>query len=240
MSTYVATDLHGMYNLWEGIKGYLKEDDKLIYLGDAIDRGPRGWDIMVELFNDPRVIYLKGNHEDLMYWAFKAPEAYIKKYEENWVNINGGDKTLYQIKELGISDEDLEYYLKRIENMPTYYTYLNDNGNLFHLSHAGMNPDTLYYDLDIGEQNHSHLWDRRHIFREWPEDSSYDDYYVIHGHTPLQLLYKAETFIDGIQKDVPFVYADGHKIDLDIASVNTNMIILYNLDTEQEIFIKGE
>lgn len=239
MSTYVATDLHGMYNLWEGIRDYLKEDDKLIYLGDAIDRGPRGWELMVELFNDPRVIYLKGNHEELMYWAFKAPDEYIKTYEENWVNINGGDKTLYQIKELGISNEELEYYLKRIRNLPTYYTYLNDNGNIFHLSHAGMNPDDFYYDLDIGDQNHSHLWDRRHIFREWPEDGSYDDYYVIHGHTPIQLLHKADTFIDGIQKDVPFVYANGHKIDLDVSSINTNMAILYNLDTEQEVFIKG-
>ena len=63
---YACSDLHGMYKLWKQIENYLQEDDRLIFLGDAADRGTDGIQIMVELLADPRVTYLKGNHEDMM------------------------------------------------------------------------------------------------------------------------------------------------------------------------------
>ena len=40
MAHFVCSDLHGQYWAWEKIKALLGEDDNLIFLGDAIDRGP--------------------------------------------------------------------------------------------------------------------------------------------------------------------------------------------------------
>ena len=36
MARYVFSDLHAQINLWEQIKNYIKEDDELIFLGDAV------------------------------------------------------------------------------------------------------------------------------------------------------------------------------------------------------------
>ena len=61
--TYAVSDLHGQGQLWEQIKEYIDDTDTLYYLGDAIDRGPDGINIMLDLLKMPNVIYLKGNHE---------------------------------------------------------------------------------------------------------------------------------------------------------------------------------
>ena len=66
MSVYACADFHGAYWFWGGVKSILQPDDKLYFLGDAADRGPDGWQIIKELVVDPRVIYIKGNHEDMM------------------------------------------------------------------------------------------------------------------------------------------------------------------------------
>ena len=55
MAVWVTTDLHGNYDLWAQIKEFLQEDDTLIFLGDAMDRGSRGFEIFMELLNDERV-----------------------------------------------------------------------------------------------------------------------------------------------------------------------------------------
>ena len=237
MAHFVATDFHGNYNIWEQIKQMITEDDTLIFLGDAIDRGDRGWEIMVELLNDPRVTYLKGNHEDLMYWSYKAPEKYLKSYRESWIK-NGGGTTLNQIIGFNISQETLDFYLEKINNLPTSAAYTNDKGKTFMLTHAGFNPDDLYLNLDEYDQDFNNIWDRRHIFREWPSD--WDHYYIIHGHTPIAMCNQARAFIDDIISEVPFIYANGHKINIDAGTYDTNAAIVYNLDTETATIIKGE
>ena len=66
MARYVFSDLHAQTNLWEQIKNYIKEDDELFFLGDAVDRGPGGITILQEILADPRITMLRGNHEDFI------------------------------------------------------------------------------------------------------------------------------------------------------------------------------
>ena len=82
MSIYCCSDLHGRYDIWRQIKSFLKPEDKLYYLGDAADRGPNGWKIIKELISDNRIIYIKGNHEDML---VKAMKEYIK-YDGGYCN----------------------------------------------------------------------------------------------------------------------------------------------------------
>ena len=47
MSTYVFSDLHAQYNLWQQIKNFIKPDDLVFCLGDCVDRGPVGLEGLV-------------------------------------------------------------------------------------------------------------------------------------------------------------------------------------------------
>ena len=90
MAVYAFSDLHGQYDLWRQIKEFCKPDDKLYFLGDAADRGSDGVRIMVELLADPRIIYLKGNHEYFIenFFFNNANEEALKIW-----TINGGGPT---------------------------------------------------------------------------------------------------------------------------------------------------
>ena len=104
MAVWATADLHGNYILWEQIKAFLKEDDTLIFLGDAIDRGDRGFEILMEMLDDPRVAYLKGNHEDMMYEAFHDIGPDRGTILKHWTKEdNGGQKTLDDIKSLNLA-----------------------------------------------------------------------------------------------------------------------------------------
>lgn len=67
------SDIHGQYNLFvkriEQIKPLLEDDNKLILLGDFIDRGNKSFECLKlafdleQEFGKEKVIVLKGNHE---------------------------------------------------------------------------------------------------------------------------------------------------------------------------------
>ena len=141
MAVWVTTDLHGNYNLWEQIKAFLKEDDTLIFLGDAIDRGDRGFEIFIEMLEDPRVVYLKGNHEDMMYEAFHDIGPDRGKILKHWTKKdNGGQKTLDNIKSLDLDYDTKVEYINTIARLPHYAEYENADGIKFILCHAGYTP----------------------------------------------------------------------------------------------------
>ena len=74
---FAFTDIHGMYDLYTSIMNYCIEQDPectIVFCGDACDRGPDGYKIIKELLDNPQVVYLKGNHEDLFVKA--ARELY--------------------------------------------------------------------------------------------------------------------------------------------------------------------
>ena len=64
--TYAVSDLHGYFNLYEQIKNFIQPEDKVIFLGDATDRGPQSLELAKTIYADPQFTYLKGNHEDML------------------------------------------------------------------------------------------------------------------------------------------------------------------------------
>ena len=63
---YVCSDLHGCFDLYEQINNFILPDDTVIFLGDAIDRGPYSYETMEAIRTNPQWIYLKGNHEAML------------------------------------------------------------------------------------------------------------------------------------------------------------------------------
>ena len=220
--TYCFTDVHGQYDLWAQIRDYADETDKLIFLGDAIDRGPDGLKILQEILADDRITFLKGNHEDFL-TRYGKDEMIIGL----WTCSNNGGKPTYEALK-AMNREDRVQLIDKVKKLPLYIAYENKRGQLIYLSHAGFTPweNMYFFEDDL-------LWDRNHFYEDWPQEKQYENVYVVHGHTPaIVVAYRLGQEIDkDIDEDFNiFTYADGHKICLDLASCDSKKIALYDLD----------
>lgn len=230
--TYAFTDLHGIYSLWEQIKNFCDESDKLIFLGDACDRGDDGLKIIKELLQDKRVTYIKGNHEEFIEDIGADVAGGHYGNTPLW-RMNGGFQTLQDFEKL--SEDSQLWYIRKIAKLPLVKSYINKKGQTILLSHAGHTP-TLE---PAGKKITDYLWDRDHILNDWwPEEGEYEEVYIVHGHTPIQSLRRRlhSTYQPFTQHGMigPITYCHGHKICLDVASFDTGCAVLFDLD-EMEV-----
>lgn len=228
MAVYAFSDLHGQYDLWRQIKEFCKPDDKLYFLGDAADRGSDGVRIMVELLADPRVIYLKGNHEYFIenFFFNNATEEALKIW-----TINGGDPTQKAL--INLSDEELHTLINQIKNLPYTATYTNKKHKVIFMSHSGYYVNLNQVSkLDRNRYKLMLLQDRNHIGH--PDSFKHEDIdYIVHGHTPVQYIQE----MIGLPKTLslsPLGYDNG-KIGLDLCSIVSGTAALLNLDTFESI-----
>ena len=246
MSVYACADIHGNGKIWDNIKKFLKEDDTLYFLGDAIDRGEDGWRIFNEMLADPRVIYILGNHELMMRQYLKEildDDEYTHDAYILWVAYNGGSPTY-----TALLNDNVEYakIIKIIDDMPVVEVYRNTEGVDMILSHAGFTPKSF------PKNDWDAVWNRKHI-TTGPWDG-YDDlppFLIVHGHTPVSVL------MDLIDEDMPpaesgapqeyivspegpIWYWNNMKVDIDVGTVLTHQTVLFNLDTYESIIVKEE
>lgn len=246
MSIYCASDWHGCYWVWEKVKKILKPNDKLYFLGDAADRGPDGWNIIKELLADPRVIYIKGNHEDLMIEAIgkfnPEEEDSLWNADTTLWHYNGGDPT-YDAFLLDEDDFGKAKILKQIKDLPFCANYINKNNQQVFLCHAGCDG----VDIDTLDEYHA-IWDREH-WRFPDEWSGEDNQIIVHGHTPIDLMIEEQRDIASFYKNrfkvempkwtpgTAYWYAKGHKVCIDLGTVWDKVAVLLNLDTFEEVYI---
>lgn len=250
--TFALADLHGQRALWNQIRDYLRPDDRLFFLGDAIDRGPDGYAIMKELLLDSRVTYLMGNHEFMMMEALRE----IRKYGGEWVGEklelwtwNGAYSTLEAWEAAGSMYDWIRIIDKE---MPEYVEYTNTKGQIVGLSHAGFTPGARKlwrYDA---------VWDRDHLTAAIPEEYQDGHFMVVHGHTPVpHLLMKfdelnqAAAWCRESGKSAPtwkfredkgaVFYGEGFiKVDIDCGCFATGHTVLLNLDTWETVGFDAE
>lgn len=190
--TLVISDIHGCYlefmELLEKAK-YIPEEDKLIVLGDLIDRGKGSKQVVTYLMEMKKlydIVVLKGNHEkDFSNWLdepFSRDHRYLK---------NGGWKTIESYcKPRGVYGkhprtkatirtfypEDIEF----IKNLPLFW---EDDKHLY--VHAGINLDLKNW-KDTSDEDF--LWIRE-AFHYTLNNTGKT---VIFGHTPTHYLHKKE------------------------------------------------
>ena len=225
--TFAVADLHGIYPLWRQIIESLDETDTLYVLGDCGDRGPNGWKIIKEALADPRVIYIRGNHDQMLLDSWRS------EWRDNYLWFSNGG---YETWDALMMDEKYEIYLTQLAKTKLYHCYENKNGKKIHLSHAGF---TLMENNEIPSVEDL-LWDREHIDMNcawWPKENPND--YIVHGHT-----YCASRtcfgLVDTKLNDSHTVgrYCYGHKICIDGRSFLTNKIAILDLDTLQDLTIE--
>lgn len=228
--TYAITDLHGRLDLWKEVKKILQPNDKIYFLGDAMDRGPDGYALFLELLSDERVVYLKGNHEDMM---AKGIEDYVTCSDIHddfglWTLSNGGSSTWNSIRTL--SDEVLLQIASRLHKLPCEAVYINKKGQIVYMNHAGIPP--MFRE---GKNEWDLIWNRRYYYEKqdwkvdyWREENwnpEWDNSYLVHGHTP-------------IKEDIGILnYSDGHCFNIDIGAVWKNKTVLLDLDTFKPTYI---
>lgn len=253
---FYFTDIHGYRPLFDAIMTYCREQDDeamIIFGGDAIDRGTDGYQIMKELLDNPKIVYLKGNHEDMFtkaareikaMFSFANPE--IEKIHETlnacryfdyrYAAIqdslgNGGLATLTDWILDGMPMDIVE----QIEHLPLTFTYNNVD-----FCHAGGNyrafkkvADKEYNNEKVEEWDANFLlWSRTSIGMGWTQNRT-----CVFGHTPTPFL---EDYLDQFEwpKDceiTPVLYSQdektGWKLDMDTGAVFLGRAYVLNVLT---------
>ncbi|HVG21383.1 MAG TPA: metallophosphoesterase family protein [Blastocatellia bacterium] len=181
MATYVIGDIHGRPNLLDQLINNVPWDvgrDKIIFLGDLIDRGPDAPGVIERVMGlaarNPNVVVLRGNHEQMMLDCLEYGDL-------QWlIPENGGLATLEgygfdlsqlrDVSDIRIPDEHIEF----IRGLPFYH---EDEQAIY--VHAGLVPGEHPSDTDPDVL----VWARDFDFYK-----GYDGKLCFFGHTPTQYL----------------------------------------------------
>lgn len=187
---YVFSDVHGRYDLMlDALKEWDKENEKLIILGDLIDRGEESLEcVRLAMYLKERhgAVVLRGNHEEMFvnlansvgdmdsyFGEFMRPtfKSFFKDYCDGDVLLNY--EGYFVRKELNrLFEEELAF----MEKMPLFYEVSN-----VAFVHAGIDMDK--YDWRIGE-GEDFLW----IREEFLFDKRRIGKKIIFGHTSTRYL----------------------------------------------------
>jgi len=242
-------DIHGMYDLYKAIMDYCYEQDPeatIVFLGDACDRGRNGYKIIKELLDNPYVIYLKGNHEDMLTHAMREIKQYFNLEDSNRDNArkilracryfdskymgiqsvmyNGGTDTLLDWIEDGMP---IDIYNKLIKLPLTFSTdvcdFCHSAGTFNTFSTVAMKE---YREEEIHEwESESILWERVTLESKWR-----DDRIAIFGHTPVMLV---PEFVKSIKFEKIQPLKWDNKIDMDTGAAFTGKAYVLNCLTMQ-------
>ncbi len=195
--TYVTSDLHGcapelLFSLLQKV-GF-SQKDVLYILGDAVDRGTHGAELLLWMTQQTNVEFLLGNHEVLLLacsFVFEqVDEASLEalsveklRLVENWLQ-NGGGPTMAGFQALMKRDpETAEGILDYLQDCPLYEV-VQVGGRRFILVHAGLEnfaPDRALETYEPGEL----------LMARPTMQTRYDlgpETMVIFGHTPTVFL----------------------------------------------------
>lgn len=179
---YLTSDPHGEYRKFLNMldKINFNENDKMIILGDVIDRGSESIPLLQFIMRQKNMELLLGNHEHMV---LKGLIHNDMGYYNCWIN-NGGLSTLYQFDKLNkIQQNNILEYLQSCKLYKIIDNYI--------LSHAGVNTEVYTNDLSIGkfmslQTEEDLLWRQ-----DFNKTSSLDKYTVVFGHLPTCYLHKS-------------------------------------------------
>jgi len=188
---YAASDLHGcppeaFLELLD--RAEFSEEDFLYILGDVIDRGQYGAELLSWITQQSNVQLILGNHEDmLLHCAFLFDEVTEDNLENitqdqmfwlrNWMR-NGAAPTVEGFRKLLSKDPELVGGILEYLREAPLYACVKAGDTDYVLVHSGLGnfrrrkPLNRYADRDL-------LWER-----PAPDTVYYPDKTVVFGHTP--------------------------------------------------------
>jgi serine/threonine protein phosphatase 1 len=172
------------------------ENVTLVFCGDYIDRGPDSKgviDLLLRLQKEALLkgcvlIFLQGNHEDLIFKALNADHQYLwlanggyhvfKSYLEDDTNLLWSIGYNKAFKPEILQERILDYHHEFFSQLQTHVVI----GNTLFV-HAGVNPKTT---IETINDNIDHMWIRNQFFNHHTADFLQEQYKVervVFGHT---------------------------------------------------------
>lgn len=237
MKTFVIGDIHGcLQQLKDAIsKANITREDKLVFLGDYVDRGPDSYGVIeycLILSKTHECVFLNGNHDD--YWKNSLLNGNISN---GLMWKQGAQKTFESYFIQGI---DPMIHLEFFEKLLPYF--IDEDLNCF--VHGGFNRHQF---IELQQPDDIYWWDRDlvHTARSWsmmnPEAQKYKfkiqgcekgkfkEIFV--GHTPVQMLTKNNKPL----LTTPQNYANIWVCDTGAGKYQDGLVTVMNIETK-EIF----
>lgn len=180
----IVSDVHGQRATFERLLEMVnyspQSGDRLLMLGDLVDRGPDSAGMLQWLQRD-EVYCIRGNHEQLMLDALNG-NKYIR---ELWTEHNGG------MWSFALTSEQQMSWHEALRPLPMAMEVDSVGGKIV-LVHAEIPVETPWWAfrawLEEGDRNAGirALWNRVRIFSEKPDAGVPDVWRTFHGHTPLK------------------------------------------------------
>ena len=181
----VVSDIHGQRETFEHLLdkvGYSPGDgDRLLLLGDLIDRGPDSASMFKWLQRDD-VTCVRGNHEQMMLDALEGDRL----AQEVWIHNNGGQWSTQ------LTADERTAWHERLRTMPLAVEVEGGQGT-FVLVHAEVPVETPWWAMKAWLQEEDHctgvrsIWARDRINGRAELDRGVPDVWrTFHGHTPLK------------------------------------------------------
>lgn len=253
MKIYAMSDLHGQGELFHKALDWMETesggDYVCFYLGDAIDRGPDGWEIMNYLLDhSDKFVYIKGNHEDMFVQSMKeylniceeegySPMEYATRCGDI-IDImfsgsdmvlhyrNGGEPTFSSWISAGCPRK----YIKLLSELPVFENLeiIDSNAEqvtrIYDFCHAGCKMKEWN-----DEDEDAAIWNRDHFFQKWSLETNGVKHILVHGHTPVCHMPIAFRKENGVKASQALRYNEGTKIDLDCACFHYGCLNLFDI-----------
>ena len=165
---YACSDIHGNLDRYNKVIQKITSDDELYILGDVIDRGEYGLEILKDILSRDNVHFIMGNHEYMMLnvlLLLLSDSLSVEDFKNSedfrtWVDPRNGGGVTY-VKLSSLEPNVISDILNLFINSPIFVR-INVNGRKFHLSHAsalakyrgrdslcikGMSQEELKFDL---------------------------------------------------------------------------------------------
>lgn len=173
---YAVGDIHGCYEKLRVLMEKIDidfETDRLVFLGDYIDRGPQSFEVVAFLVELKKrhagTVFLKGNHEEML-------EKYLAGEDRITYLVNGGQQTLESYMNRPRSESEPAIPKSHLDFFRSLKTYHETGDYIF--VHAGLRSK-----VPLEKQKTADLlWIRKRFI-----ESKYDfGKMIVFGHTPLQ------------------------------------------------------
>lgn len=180
--TYAVSDIHGCYSAYLDILSQIKfsDDDTMYIIGDAIDRGKDGLNILFDVLNTTNIHLLMGNHEYIMAILLSnasnddiSPEN-LKAGFALWFD-DGGMPTFQRF--LALSNAEKQKITRLLAHLPLYaeITVCGRDYILVHSGFGNFSPD---------RELKSYSADELLFHRNDLQTPYFPNKTVIAGHTP--------------------------------------------------------
>ena len=237
MPTYVISDIHGCYDQYRALlhKINFSKEDRLIVLGDVIDRGPDPIKVLLDLMHRENVTLIMGNHEAtaitvLRQLTSEITVENISSITPDFLNIysawleDGGASTIAQFQKLHQSvQKDI---LNFLQEAPLFET-IEHNGKLYVMVHAGLGNFDISKELEEYEPEEL-LWGRPDYNKEYFPSGRI---FLITGHTPTPLIREDKQ---------PLIYRNNSLICIDCGCCfNSGKLAAYCIETGETFYVEG-